>query len=153
MPSVQHLILPKNRCNDFENIDPEIFKNIITLNLEDNKINCNLPDSEEVATLPQHQIELLGSLPNLMRLNLIKNNIQTLRKISAFEKIEILHLSENNIKTDSVFRELSTLPKLTSFMFRRNPIITELGEGHVKQLAISYLQHLKKHNSDRRFYR
>jgi hypothetical protein len=41
MPSVKHLILPKNRCNDFENIDPEIFKNIITLNLEENGINCN----------------------------------------------------------------------------------------------------------------
>lgn len=53
MPHVQHLILPKNNCNDFENIDPEVFKNIVTLNLEQNGINCNRPleeGSEE--TLP-----------------------------------------------------------------------------------------------------
>lgn len=41
LPFVKNLILGKNRCNDFENIDPEIFKNVVYLNLEENGINCN----------------------------------------------------------------------------------------------------------------
>jgi hypothetical protein len=48
-----------------------VFKNIITLNLEENGINCNIGDTD----VAQHKIELLGSLKSLQRLILIKNNI------------------------------------------------------------------------------
>ena len=77
MPEVKHLILSKNFCNDFENIDTEIFKNVITLNLEDNKINCNIlkGDLADQNIPTQHKLEILGQLPNLKRLILIKNNI------------------------------------------------------------------------------
>lgn len=131
LPSVKNLILGKNHCNDFENIDPEVFKNITYLNLEENGINCNLEIDGDSSSYPQHKLEILGSLQSLTHLNLIKNNIQTMRDISVFKKLELMSLSENNISTDSIIRELSTLPNLQTFSFRRNPLIDIQGEGHV----------------------
>lgn len=76
-----------------------------------------------------------------------------MRDISVFKKLELLSLSENKIATDSIIRELSTLPNLNSFTFRRNPLIDTQGEGHVQQLIIVYLEHLKCYNNDKRFCR
>jgi len=62
-----------------------------------------------------------------------------MREISVFKNLELLSLSENNISTDSIIRELSTLPNLATFTFRRNPLIDIQGEGHIQQLIIVYL--------------
>lgn len=98
-------------------------------------------------------MEVLGQLKNLTILNLIKNDIQTMREVSAFKNLELIALSENNIVSDSIIRELSTLPNLTSISFRRNPLVDLLRESHVKQLIISYLPHLISYNNDKKFCR
>lgn len=95
-------------------MDAEVFKNITSLNLENNGIDS----SEEAA----QDIGALASLPSLEELCLLKNKVRRLESAEKFVSLKRINLSSNQIEDGKIFGDIGRIPNLESVRVNRNPI-------------------------------
>ena len=134
-PKVTELVLPNNKCNDFEEIQIEKYQNIDSLNLESNDI-----DTEK------HELDILTKFGKLQKLCIIKNNIKRILCAEKFENLTHLNISENNISDGIIFRDIRKMPKLESIRSMRNILNEVHTYRHLRQWVIAELPNIDTYN-------
>jgi hypothetical protein len=122
---LEELVICQNNCNDFENMDITKYQNIKRINLESNNIDNT------------HQLEVLGQIKQLNKLNLIHNSLSEFREGENYQNLTHLVLSDNKFDSGRCFEQLGKIPKLRVFKFRNNPYCKKTSKRHVFQWAIA----------------
>ena len=133
-PILQELVVCKNSCNDFENIDTKKMQKLTSLNLEENKISND------------HKFGLLGSIPNLRNLALNQNQISRFQSPETFLTLESLNLSHNIITEGIIITDLSKCPTLKSLKINYNPIEQSANKKEIGRRAVAEISTLTRIN-------
>lgn len=135
MPQLTELVLCKNNCNDFDNMQVEHYKTLVSLNLEDNSIDdlCHFG--------------VLGQLPELRDLALNHNKINRFQNAEQFEKLENLNLSHNAVVDGKVITDLRGCKNLKSLKINYNPIEQGMNKKDITRRAVAEISTLTRINA------
>lgn len=131
-PFIEELVLSNNNCSDFNQISftSQSHPNLKALDLSQNGINS----SKDFSGFSNLHIE---------KLNLLSNDLDRLNIGQFFPHLTHLNLVGNNIKDDTIFKDLSTFKNLVSIRLSQNPIKSCHDSIHLRFFLISSCLSLK----------
>lgn len=135
MPNLTELVLCKNNCNDFDNMNTDNYKSLVSLNLEDNSIDdhCNFG--------------VLGKLQNLRDLALNHNRINRFQNAEEFGALENLNMSHNAIVDGKIITDLRSCKSLKSLKINYNPIEQGMNKKDITRRAVAEISTLTRINA------
>ena len=134
MPKLEELVLCKNKCNDFHNLDVSSLKNLRRLNLEANSITDN------------HQVSKLQHLENLEELALNGNTLTRFPEGEKYLKLQALNLMHNAVADGGILEDLRGCPALVSLKIAHNPIEQGTDKKDLRRRAVAELPLLARIN-------
>ena len=134
-PNIDQIVLSNNNCNDFENftVTDEEWPNLEKMDLSGNSINT--------CDGFKHLSEI-----RLTMLNLTSNGLKRFNAGQYLQDLTHLNISQNSIKSERIFKDLSEFPNLISLRIGNNPIVTSNDKTHIRFFFIASILNLKQFN-------